>query len=178
MEYFVSILDIVIWPSVTLLGILSFRKDIKKILSRLIRVETSTAKAIFNEELKEIQEKFSETVIDVTPENKNWIDEMNEIAHINPRAAIIEAWTAIEIACVKKGMVQGATTMKRFSPKMLEDFLDEINFSREKINKVLDLRRLRNRVAHGLDTDFDFIDAKKYIELADKTLSVIGASNK
>lgn len=37
----------------------------------------------------------------------------------------------------------------------------------------MDLRSLRNKVAHGIDADFEFIDAKKYIAIADKTLSIL-----
>lgn len=41
------------------------------------------------------------------------------------------------------------------------------------IKRVMDLRRLRNQVTHGIDADFDFIDAEKYIMIADKTLNAL-----
>lgn len=151
-----------------------FQKDLSNILKRLTKVETSTTKLMFNEEIKELEQTISSNENIKSIENNKWILEMNEIAKINPRAAIIEAWTAIEISCFEKGMTQGATTIRRFSPKMLEEYLKSLkDFDNNMITRVMDLRRLRNRVTHGQDADFNFIDAKKYIELADKTLSAI-----
>jgi len=178
MEYFIKILEILAWPIVVSIGMFLFQKDLGNVLRRLTKVETSAAKMMFNEEMKEVESTIQETSALPEEDSGSWISEMKTIATLNPRAAIIEAWTSIEIACVEIGMVQG-TTMKRFSPKALEQFLYEIpDFDNKMIKRVMDLRRLRNRVTHGMDADFDFIDAEKYIELADKTVSAINAANK
>jgi len=178
MEHFVKILDILAWPLVVLVGMLLFKKDLGGVLRRLVKVETSAAKMMFNEEMKEVEQQIPDSPSGKSGESSKWLSEMIQIARINPRAAIIEAWTAIEVACIELGMVSGAT-MPRFSPKALEEFLYQIpDFDKEMIKRVMDLRRLRNRVTHGMDADFDFIDAEKYIELADKTVSALNAANK
>lgn len=178
MENVIKILDILAWPTIVALAMLLFKKDLGSILRRLIKVETSAAKMLFNEEIKEVAEKLSNTPVLSSDESKKWLTEMKTIAKLNPRAAIIEAWTAIEVACIKIGMFQGAT-IPRFSPKALEQFLYNIpEFNHDMIKRVMDLRQLRNRVTHGMDADFNFIDAEKYIELADKTVNALTASNK
>nr|SHO03108.1 Putative uncharacterized protein [Moritella viscosa]SHO03203.1 Putative uncharacterized protein [Moritella viscosa]SHO03987.1 Putative uncharacterized protein [Moritella viscosa]SHO08543.1 Putative uncharacterized protein [Moritella viscosa]SHO17340.1 Putative uncharacterized protein [Moritella viscosa] len=144
----------------------------------MTKLETSAAKMMFNEEIKEVEKTISANPIVPSEESSCWITEMGAIAKLNPRAAIIEAWTSIEVSCIEIGMTQG-TAMKRFSPKALEKFLFEIpEFDKEMIKRVMDLRRLRNRVTHGLEADFEFIDAEKYIELADKTVNALNAANK
>ncbi|NMH64973.1 hypothetical protein [Shewanella salipaludis] len=178
MEHFVKILEILAWPLVVLVAMFQFKKDLGSVLRRLVKVETSAAKMMFNEELEEIEQKLPDSTIEKSGESSKWLSEMLQIAKLNPRAAIIEAWTAIEVACIELGMVAGAT-MPRFSPRALEEFLYQIpDFDKEMINRVMDLRKLRNRVTHGMDADFDFIDAEKYIELADKTVSALNAANK
>lgn len=178
MESFIKILEILAWPVVVSVGMFLFQKDLGSVLRRLTKVETSAAKMMFNEEIKEVEQTLSESPVLSTEESSNWLSEMRAIAKLNPRAAIIEAWTSIEIACIEIGMVQGAT-MPRFSPKALEQFLHEIpDFDNEMIKRVMDLRRLRNRVTHGMDADFEFIDAEKYIELADKTVNTLNTANK
>lgn len=178
MEHFIKILEVLAWPVVVSIGMFLFQRDLGSVLRRLTKVETSAAKLMFNEEINEVSGAIKEVKVPSEEDNGSWLSEMGAIAKLNPRAAIIEAWTSIEIACVEIGMVQGAT-MKRFSPKALEQFLYEIpDFDKEMIKRVMDLRRLRNRVTHGMDADFDFIDAEKYIELADKTVSTINAANK
>ena len=122
MENFIKILDISVWPLIAALGIFLFKKDLGSVLKRLVRVETSAAKMMFNEEIKEVEEKFSGTPQVTNAESNKWLTEMKTIAKINLRAAIIEAWTAIEVACMKIGMVHGSA-IPRFSPKALEQFL-------------------------------------------------------
>jgi hypothetical protein len=178
MEHFIKILEIIIWPAVALVAMFLFKKDFGGVLKRLVKVETSAAKMMFNEELKEVEQNLSSAPSQESEISSKWLSEMTQIAKLNPRAAIIEAWTAIEVACIELGMVSG-TTMPRFSPKALEEFLYQIpDFDNEMIKRVMDLRRLRNRVTHGMDADFDFIDAEKYIELADKTVGALNSANK
>lgn len=178
MEHFIKIMEILAWPVVALVAMFLFKKDLGSVLRRLVKVETSAAKMMFNEELEEIEQNIPDSTSEKSRESSKWLSEMLQIAKINPRAAIIEAWTAIEVACIELGMVAGAT-MPRFSPRALEEFLYKIpDFDNEMIKRVMDLRNLRNRVTHGMDTDFDFIDAEKYIELADKTVSALNAANK
>lgn len=178
MDNYIRLLDVLAWPAVALVAVLLFRKDLSSILRRIRQFETSTAKMMFNEELEQVERTIPETPRIESEESNKWLSEMKAIAKLNPRAAIIEAWTSIEIACVELGLVQGAT-MPRFSPKALEEFLFRIpDFDREMIKRVMDLRRLRNRVTHGMDAEFEFIDAEKYIELADKTVSALNTANK
>jgi hypothetical protein len=176
MEYVVRILDIIIWPSVIITALFALRSDLGSILRRLVKIETSHAKMMFNEELKKAEEDLADIPSTTSSDQSDWFKEMTSIAKLNPRAAIIESWTAIELACIELGILQG-TKIPRFSPGILEKFLHNIpEFEPEMINKVMDLRRLRNTAAHGKDIDLEFVDAEKYIELADKTLSVL-ASN-
>jgi hypothetical protein len=180
MEHFIKILEILAWPVVVSISMFLFQKDLGSVLRRLTKVETSAAKIMFNEEIKEVEKNLSvnTSAVVLQEDNSGWLSEMRTIAKLNPRAAIIEAWTSIEISCIEIGMFQG-TAMRRFSPKALEEFLHEIpEFDSEMIKRVMDLRRLRNRVTHGMDADFDFIDAEKYIELADKTVNALNAANK
>ena len=175
MENFIKILEIITWPIITVIAMILFRNDLRKVLGRLSKVETSAAKMMFNEDMKEVESNIPKVVEETANEGSSWLKEMISIAKLNPRAAIIEAWTTIEVACLELGMVQGAT-MPRFSPKVLEEFLHKIpDFDSDMIKRVMDLRRLRNRVTHGMDADFDYIDAEKYIELANQTVCAINA---
>ena len=176
MDNLIEILDILIWPFVVLVGIIMFKGDLSKILKRVTTLETSAAKMTFREEMAEVEQKMANEPLSKSIESDKWLKEMLQIASISPRAAITEAWTAIEVTCLKLGMDYGAGVQTRFSPKALEDYLSNIpNFDNKLIGRVMELRKLRNSVVHGRDEDFEFIDAKKYIQIADKTLSALNA---
>ena len=146
--------------------VLLFRKSLINLTKRISKIETSSGKIeLYNEFVK-----INEELKDIELNDKSWIKEMEKIAEINPRAAIIEAWTTIELSCIKKGFTTG-NVIQRFNPKELEDYLKNIDESVS--NKIKDLRNLRNKLVHEHQFDFDFINAKKYIELSDKIISIL-----
>lgn len=121
MEQSIKILEIVTWPFVVSIAMLLFKKDLSNVLKRLTKVETSAAKMIFNEEINNVEKNLPHSSIKKPEESKDWQSEMIQIAKMNPLAAIIEAWTAIEVSCIEIGIFHG-TTMRRFSPKALKTF--------------------------------------------------------
>lgn len=176
MENVIEILDIMVWPLVVSLGLIMFKGDLSKILRRVTTVETSSAKMTFREDIEEVELEMADEPTSKSKESDKWLKEMLHIASLNPRAAITEAWTAIEVVCLKLGMVHGATAQTRFSPKVLETYLSNLpSFDNKLIGRVMELRKLRNSVVHGRDEDFEFVDAKKYIQIADKTLTALNA---
>lgn len=94
---------------VVLVALFVFRSDIAGVFRRLKKVETSAAKILFNEEIKEFEQDAEFIPVAEDEFSSEWIKEMNAIAKLNPRAAIIEAWTSIEVTCLEIGMFQGAS---------------------------------------------------------------------
>jgi len=177
MENFIKILEIVVWPLVVISGMLLFRRSLERLLGRIRSVESSNNKVLFDAQLKELEERskndLPKTVAEDV-ESKSWKENLLKVAKLNPRAAMVEAWTAIEMACIEAGMAQGTVVQKRFHPRILEEFLDKTEgFDKSMISQIMELRKMRNIVIHGRDHDFDYIDGEKYIELADKVLDVV-----
>ncbi|ENV5905515.1 hypothetical protein ACFKA9_005673 [Vibrio parahaemolyticus] len=177
MEHFIKILEIVIWPSVVVSGMLLFRRALERLLGRIRSLESSNNKVLFDAQLKELEERSKNDLPTITvedKESKSWKENLLKVAKLNPRAAMVEAWTAIELACIEAGMAQGTISTKRFHPKILEEFLDKTEgFDKSMISQIMELRKMRNIVIHGRDHDFDYLDGEKYIELADKVLDVV-----
>ena len=177
MEHFIKILEIVVWPVIVLVTMLMFRRSLEKLLGRIRSVESANNKVLFDAQLKELEER-SKTKLPASKvdnaESKSWKENLLKVAKLNPRAAMVEAWTAIELACIEAGMAQGTVGPKRFHPRILEEFLDKTEgFDSAMISQIMELRKMRNIVIHGRDHDFDYIDGEKFIELADKVLSLV-----
>ena len=165
-NFIVEITNNLAWPLVTIVIVLLFKESLINLTKRISKIETSSGKIeLYNEFVK-----INEELKDIELNDKSWINEMEKIAEINPRAAIIEAWTTIELSCIKKGFTTG-NVIQRFNPKALEDYLKNIDESVS--NKIKDLRNLRNKLVHEHQSDFDFINAKKYIELSDKIITIL-----
>jgi len=176
METFIKLLDVVVWPLVVLVAMFIFRRALTKLIGRLKSFESNNNKLVFDQEIQQFEQmvvNFEPVENDETASN-DWKAKMLEVAKISPRAAIIEAWTSIELACIEAGMRSGTVGPQRFYPKMLEDFLYKTEgFDGNKISQIMKMRQLRNTVVHGRDQDFDYIDSEKYIDLADKVLRAV-----
>ena len=171
MANFIQILDIIIWPTVVLVGLLLFKREIGKVLKRLTKLETSAGSLHFKDDLLNVDRSLPDSP--ETKESKTWISEMEEIAKVSPRAAVLESWTSIELACIEKGLVDGSAIV-RFSPKEMERyFYENTDADSELLNNLKTLRQLRNRVSHGRDIDVSYQDASKYIRVADKALNAL-----
>ena len=121
-NFIVEITNNLAWPLVTIVIVLLFRKSLINLTKRISKIETSSGKIeLYNEFVK-----INEELKDIELNDKSWIKEMEKIAEINPRAAIIEAWTTIELSCIKKGFTTG-NVIQRFNPKELEDYLKNID---------------------------------------------------
>ncbi len=164
--FIIEITNNLAWPLVAMTSILIFRKSLVNSIKRISKIETANGTI----ELKHEFEKINQDLKNIKTNNKSWINEMEKIAEINPRAAIVEAWTMIELSCIKKGLTTGST-IQRFHPKILEDYLSNIDESIS--NKIRELRSLRNKLIHGHQSDFELINAKNYIELSDKIITIL-----
>lgn len=179
MEHFVNILNIIVWPAIVLTALIMFKGALTTLLSRIRTFESSNNKIEFDtqvEHLERISLDQQVEQLDNKEESKTWKETLNQVARLSPRAAIIEAWTSIELACVEAGMQKGTVGPMRFYPKMLEEFLYKTEgFDQAMIQQIMEMRRLRNLVIHGRDQEFGFLDSEKYIDLADKVLTAIKA---
>lgn len=179
MEHIVRILDIVIWPAVVITALIMFKGALRTLLGRIRSFESSNNKIEFDtqvEQLERINVNSDILLPEESEESKTWKETLLQIAKLRPRAAIIEAWTSIELACIEAGMQRGTVGPSRFYPQMLEEFLSKTEgFDRSMIQQIMEMRKLRNLVIHGRDQEFGFLDSEKYIDLADKVLTAIKA---
>ncbi len=179
MDYFVEIVKAIAWPvAIIWLGYI-FRKEVRLLLGRLSSVKYGEVEASFSKELAEAE--FSAQKIKVqNPEstqlNLSQKEQLFRIAEVSPRAAVVEAWTLIETAAVKKGLTYGVT-IPRTNPKLIVEYLNNSGkFSPESLSLIEQLRRIRNQASHLPDFAITQSEAERYLELAAQSASVIESS--
>ena len=103
---------------------------------------------------------------------------LEELAAVSPRAAVVEAWREVERASLE--------AIERFklaeSPRSLNVMVSAYallvnrGLLSEEMKALFDqLRTLRNRAAHGVDTSVSFSDAVEYVRLAAKLAAYLDA---
>ncbi|MFH1068011.1 MAG: hypothetical protein V1794_00185 [Candidatus Glassbacteria bacterium] len=176
MDYFIKILDVIIWPSTVIFFLLFFRREFSKIISRLSTLRYRDFEASFNTELKEAEQK----AVKYLPERKeverpetlkekysSEYEQLKRIADVSPRAAIIEAWRRIEVAAVEIAKSAGIEIQKG-NPvfNIVRELTKNQIFSEGAYSLYDKLRQLRNKAAHADEIALESVDTDRYIDLA------------
>ncbi|WP_415896262.1 DUF4145 domain-containing protein [Neptuniibacter sp. QD57_21] len=179
MEYFVEIIKAIAWPaSIVWLGYI-FRSEVRQLLGRISSFKYKDMEASFDKELAKAENEAKE--IKVSNDKKSTdelsqIEQLLRIAEVSPRAAIVEAWTLIEMAASNKGLKSGVA-IPRTSPKMIVDYLQlSGELSKNSLEVIEQLRKLRNQAVHMPDFAITQNEAERYLELAVQSTAIINAA--
>ena len=179
MDNLVEIIKAIAWPvSIIWLGYI-FRVEVRQLLSRLSTVKYKDVEASFGKDLAEAEinaKKVNLSKLEATEQVTSQKEQLFRIADISPRAAVVEAWTLIETAVLKKGLTSGST-IQRTNPKMIVEYLSKSGkFSHDSLNLIEQLRLIRNRASHMPDFAISQSEAERYLELAAQSAAVIEAA--
>ena len=178
MDHFVEIIKALAWPlSVTWLGYI-FRSEVRLLLNRMSSFKYKDVEASFERELAEAENNAKRIITSVAPSSQDLSqkEQLFRISEVSPRAAVVEAWTLIETAAIKNGLISG-TAIQRTNPKMIVEYLVKSGeFSPESINLIEQLRRIRNQASHMSDFEISQNEAERYLDLAVQSAGVINAA--
>ncbi|MCD9517009.1 hypothetical protein [Photobacterium carnosum] len=179
MEHLVQIIEALAWPiAVVWLGYL-FSAELRGLMTRLTALKHGDTEISFSHDLKQVEKKVSEfeqgieTLSESTPEELSQKERLYRLVEISPRAAIIEAWTLIEIAAVKSDLTTGSAIKRTNSKLILDHLVSTGNFSPNSIEVINSLRQLRNRASHLPDFAISQDEAERYLDLAIKSAHAI-----
>jgi uncharacterized protein YutE (UPF0331/DUF86 family) len=122
----------------------------------------------------ELQERrwIEQLVLEEPPRESDFAQRVQYLAQVSPRAAILAAWSELELALHAAARRAGRPEPGSF-PQILDVLERQGLFSRETLEVLRDLRTLRNDVAHGRDIDVTFSQAMEYGQLAERLLAAL-----
>lgn len=179
MDNLVKIIDSLAWPLIVLFLFLIFRAELTKIFTRLSNLKYKDFEAKFGNQLNDVEKKIETLKISVSEDLKvqenlevgteaeTDYDRLIRLSEISPRAAITEAWIAVETAA--KFAVKEANLEVKHSSNIMnvvKILIDKRLFNKNAVNVFNELRSLRNEAAHAPDFLLSQNDAQKYIDLS------------
>jgi hypothetical protein len=161
------------WPLCIFIVVLLFKKDIRSLLGRLTSTKIKDFEATFADQnvlSKEIAQKVKQRGITVSSGDIS--AKVTEIANINPSAAVLYAYSQLEMSVrdkVKQIDPLENTYLVNNMPRLLfkKQRIDQETF--ELLNKM---RQTRNAVGHE-NVEIDLKDAVKYGNNIDQLLNII-----
>ncbi len=186
LEFFSSIIQSLAWPISIILIIIILRKPISELVKGINKVKYQDLEIDFGKKLDNIDVKISKNnKIKITKKysKSEEVEEIETIALISPKSAIIMAWTLVEKE------IQEAINRLAISPdyppynsslKNIELLKDNNLIDNETINAIEEMRKLRNIAAHAVDYEkkITSTEAIKYYGIAQEVVIILQSLNR
>ncbi|OGB22614.1 MAG: hypothetical protein A3I66_10950 [Burkholderiales bacterium RIFCSPLOWO2_02_FULL_57_36] len=165
--------EVLAWPAVVLIIVSLLRKELSALFAIVKKVKAGPVEAEFEREINELKSVADaelpavEHQAPATPSQ----NELEQLAQINPRAAIIEAWRRLELAA-RRALSQAGIKMNSHdaaSPLAhARNLAKSALLSQEELVLFNDLRNLRNMSVHAEKFSPTLEAALSYIEVASR----------
>lgn len=172
LELIVRLIEPAAWPAAFLIIFFAFRKQLLTLLPSLRRVKAGPVEAEFEKEVQEIssEQMWRLPGPDSSQRTASRRGQLLEVARINPRVAVIDAWLGIELS-LKKAVLQrlgGSSPPPNISSpvSMIRELAQEGSLDATDVSLLHELRGLRTQATHLPDFTPAFEAAQSYIELA------------
>ncbi|WP_320741801.1 DUF4145 domain-containing protein [Enterobacter mori] len=162
------------WPLAFVWFVHKYGNDVKDLILRLSKLKLGNAEAEFNLGLNAAEELANGTPLVEAPKDlpeegvefSKRMAQLERIADVSPRAAIMESWLLIEEAAGKAGFIQGAS-VPRINPLLFIDWLVKEGKVDQSTAVLVDrMRKLRNKASHLKDFELTKDEAERYLKIA------------
>lgn len=172
-SFIASMIDSLAWPAVVCYTVWLFHEKLGALLPRLTKLKHNDTELEFSEGVRELEEQVSQPIELPEPtvqssDLSEQFDFLQKLAHISPRAAILEAWRNVETSAAKAA----AKAYPELEPRNLRGparpmrLLEGKVLSKEELRQISGLRRLRNMAAHHDEFDLGGHPIEAYIDIA------------
>jgi len=174
----VALVSAIAWPGAIVWVAYLFRSDIRALTTRVSHLKYKDIEATFEKELSDTEAKvkaitYQQPAALPSSELQSKIEQLQRIANVSPRAAILESWLLIENAAGQSGFVQGAQVPRINSLLFVDWLMREGKLPNDSVEILSALRELRNKAAHLPEFSISQEEAERYITLAVKISTLI-----
>jgi hypothetical protein len=182
LEFLASVIGSLAWPAAIAFIVYLLREPIRKVIPGLRKFGFAGLEAEFGERVQEaaVMAASTQTLADVTP-GTALVTELGPEIATAPRAAVIEAWLAVEreLEALAERVDIDRRADHRWTPAPLvrelvgQEVLDPITAS-----VILDLRNARNLAAHDQSFELEHDEVVNYVKLAGRVSAALRAARR
>ena len=166
LEFIAQLVGSLAWPLVVLCVAVAARREIRDLIRSLRRLTYGDFAAEFRR-LEETSERIAESPTVALPAPRTADELVDDLLTVSPKAAVVEAFRAVERSIVdaaeRHGMVESG---RRSVTNVIRDLGRRITVPPEVQGIFDDLRTVRNRLVHSDVEDVSPDDARRYIGFA------------
>lgn len=159
------------WPIVIITVLILFWRALKQIPERLLSVKFRDFEFAFADQAGRVAQSISSTPNGERP-NLTGSDDLEELAKISPRAAILEAWLQVESSLQKIALIHGLDAKVPFG-KLLRELNAKQVINEKTVASITGLMTLRNLAVHAYDAELTTQKAIDFLMLARAVLFIL-----
>lgn len=173
MDVVVQLIGVLAWPAAAVVIVLLLKRPLSEAFGRLSKLRYKELEAEFRETLRQLEAPPSpsmpepEEFDDWNPQLRDRKNELYKLAHMSPRAAIMEAWLDVE-AQVRRSAgyldLDPAGDVASLVEKM-RDKLKRVPGSLP--GRIRELRKLRNVAVHETQLGLPLNEVMQYVFVAE-----------
>lgn len=175
LEFSASIVNSLAWPFCVAVVVYFLKSELPNILGGINRLKYKDLEIDFEKSSSDIAARAKEALPPTEGNPRLGMSSLDEymerfyaMRDLAPRAAILEAWLAVEAAAVDLVRKSGVSDLRSApGPMRLRDYLLKAGVLGPAQKKIFeDLRNLRNEAVHAQDAQFTQIMVNNFIETA------------
>jgi hypothetical protein len=158
------------WPAAALIGLLTFRRALVRLLPDLNRLKYKDLELEFGKAVAQARVEIEAGPVPnqlppAPPLQKQ--PYLQSLAEVSPRAALLEAWLPFEIAASRIGDALAISGPSRPAqmPRLIDGLVREGILTEPEARAVARLRGIRNKVVHAVDVDLSPDEVSEYARL-------------
>ncbi len=164
-----KLIESLAWPLAAVVLAVLLRQQITSLLPFVRRVKAGPLEAEFEREVRELRTSAEAAVPSSSPKTPAWQEEVERLAQINPRSAIMEAWRQTEVALIRALQARDSSLTDRDvrSTREVLRLLGERGAANpEEVAMLNQLRFLRNQAGHVESFQPTYDAAMNFVRLA------------
>lgn len=172
-----KLIDSLAWPLATVVLGLVLRRQITLLLPFVRRVKAGPLEAEFEREVRELRTSADSAASKKPTAKPAWQEEAEQLAQINPRSAIMEAWRQTESALISTLQTRhpGLSERDVRSTREVLRLLGEKGVATpEEVAMLNQMRFLRNQAGHVESFQPTYDAAMNFVRLAGEMIGRVG----
>lgn len=168
LTFFIRLIEATAWPFVAIIALVSLRGEIKSLVPLLRKLKAGPLEAEFDATLQEVSKQVDARIEHTPPTSLPVEGKLYDLARVNPRSAILEAWRGVEVMAKNAAIHNGGSPVPDVPTALsaLRELTKHSLISPEDAALFQDLRGLRNQAAHVEPFELSESSAIEYIHLA------------
>jgi len=180
LEFVASVVRSLAWPTAVVVILLVLRKPLAALIPLLERLKFRGLELDFRKQVHEVAAEADEALPALPPQVAEPASDIEQLAQVSPRAAVVESWLSVETAAsnaLQRRLPSISPTDLKYQPRLAQSLRQANILSPKQLSLFDELRQLRNAAVHVPNLTLTPSTAMEYARTARRLVGLLQSSS-